>query len=254
MAGLLAHNDVVVGELAGISPVVGREEWERLCGLFAARRRGRPPGRVHVLSGILFCGRCGARMSGVPRRMVTPYPDGSPRREYRCRSHADGGGCGRNFIDALLAESAVEVAVKTRLGDPRRAERLASRLLVVQEDRARIEKEITMLNESADTLAEKAAEWGMGRVDKAMAPILKRLRMLASELASLEEPESVGGAVQDAARAWDEAKAEGDFDTMRAMVKRAFPRLTLTPPERRMDHRVERFDWDGATRPSGDTA
>jgi site-specific DNA recombinase len=253
MAGLLAKNDVVVGELAGISPVVSREEWERLCGLFAARRRGRPAGRVHLLSGIVYCGRCGARMTGVPRRMVTPYPDGSPRREYRCRSHADGGGCGRNFIDALLAETAVLEAVKTRLGDPRRAERIAARLAVVQQDRARLEHEVTMLNESADTLAEKTAEWGAARVDKAMAPILKRLRALESELAGLEEPETARGAVQDAAREWDVAKAAGDFDTLRAMVKRAFPRLTLMPPQRRMDHRMERFDWDGATLPGGDT-
>jgi hypothetical protein len=110
-----------------------------------------------------------------------------------------------------------------------------------------------MLNESADTLAEKTAEWGAARVDKAMAPILKRLRVLESELAGPEQPEAVGTAVQDAAREWDAAKAAGDFDTLRAMVKRAFPRLTLMPPLRRMDHRVERFDWDGATLPSGDT-
>ena len=253
MAGLLAYNNEVVGELAGIVPVVSREEWERLSGLFAARRRGRPPGRVHLLSGILYCGRCGARMTGVPRRMTTPYPDGSHRREYRCRSYADAGGCGRNFIDALLAETAVAEAVKTRLGDPRRAERIAARLAVVKQDRARIEQEIAMLNESADTLAEKTAEWGAARVDKAMAPILKRLRVLESELAGLEQPEAALTAVQDAAREWDAAKAAGDFDTLRAMVKRAFFRLTLMPPQRRMDHRVERFDWDGATLPSGDT-
>jgi hypothetical protein len=111
-----------------------------------------------------------------------------------------------------------------------------------------------MLNESADTLAEKTAEWGAARVDKAMAPILKRIRALESELATLEEPETARGAVQDAAHEWDVAKAAGDFDTLRAMVKRAFPRLTLMPPQRRMDHRVERFDWDGAMLRSGDTA
>jgi DNA invertase Pin-like site-specific DNA recombinase len=249
VAGLLELNGAIVGELAGVEPVVTREEWERLCGLFAARRRGRPAGRVHLLSGIVYCGRCGMRMSGVPRRTQTPYPDGSPRREYRCRSMADAGGCGRNFIDALLAETAVGEAVKTRLGDPRRAERIAARLAVVREDRARIEREIALLNESADTLAEKTAAWGTARVDKAMAPILKRITSLETELATLEKPEGVHIAARDAAREWDEAKAEGDFDTMRAMVKRAFPRLTLTPPERHMDHRVERFDWDGVTLP-----
>jgi site-specific DNA recombinase len=254
VAGLVELNGEIVGKLAGVEPVVSREEWERLCAVFDGRRRGRPPGRVHLLSGILYCGRCGMRMSGVPRRMVTPYPDGSKRREYRCRSMADSGGCGRNFIDALLAETAVAEAVKTRLGDPRRAERIAARLAVAREDRARIEREIHMLNERADFLAEKTAEWGPERVDKGMAPILKRLGKLRSELAALEEPETAQVAAQDATAEWDKAQAAGDFDTMRAMVKRAFPRLTLIPPARRMDHRVERFDWDGATLPNATVA
>src|SRR6266542_886141 len=158
LAGLVQHNGEIIGALAGVDPVVSREEWERACGIFAGRRRGRPAGRVHMLSGLVLCARCGQRMSGVPRRGLTPYADGSLRREYRCRAAADRpGSCGRNHIDALAAENAVEHAVKTRLGDPRRAERLARKLARARADRARLESEMATLRESADELATKTA-------------------------------------------------------------------------------------------------
>ncbi|MCW6009829.1 recombinase family protein [Micromonospora sp. CPCC 205371] len=248
MAGLLSHNGEVVGELAGVEAVVSREEWERLCSIFAARKRGRPAGRVHLLSGLMFCGTCGAPMRGHPRKSSTPYADGSPRREYRCRS-VDGNenGCRGVFIDAKVAEDAVEEAVKQRLGDPRNVARLAKRAATTQAERARIEGEISRLNEQADTLAEKTALWGAARVDKAMGPILRRIDALTKELAGLDAPDTVSAASRDAVREWDQAKERGDIEELRAMVKRAFPRLTITPRQMNQDHRPERFDWDGKT-------
>ena len=38
----------------------------------------------------------------------------------------------------------------------------------------------------------------------------------------------------------------GDLETLRAMVKRAFPRLTLRAPAVYNDNSPTRFDWDGA--------
>jgi len=186
-------------------------------------------------------------MSGVPRRGLTPYADGSLRREYRCRAAADRpGSCGRNHIDALAAENAVEHAVKTRLGDPRRAERIARKLARAREDRARLESEMATLRESADELATKTAKWGVARVDKAMEPILSRLSQLESALAGIDEPEDADTAAADAAQAWDDAKARGDLPTLRAMIKRAFPNLTLRPATKWNDHSPTRFDWDGS--------
>src|SRR5215207_5669804 len=151
VAALSVHRGEVVGTLAGVEPVVSREEWERLRGVLDGRKRGRPAGRVHLLSGLMRCGGCGRPLTGVPRRATTPNPDGSPRREYRCRRDPGYAGCGRNHIDARVAEAAVAEAVKTRLGDPRRAERIAARLAQVRDERADIDAEIARLSESADS-------------------------------------------------------------------------------------------------------
>jgi len=116
VAGLVVHRGEILGVLAGVEPVVSREEWERMCALFDARRLGRPAGRVHWLSGLLRCGQCGGTVTGMPRGSLPPYPDGSPKREYRCRRTADKPGCGLVHIDGKAAEAAVAEAVKTRLG------------------------------------------------------------------------------------------------------------------------------------------
>ncbi len=254
LAGLCEYSGTIVGTLAGVEPVVSREEWERLCGLFAARKLGRPPGKVHVLAGLIRCGRCGRPMLGAPRRNLPPYPDGSFKREYRCRRNSDRPECcGANYIDGLTADRAVGEAVKARLGDPRHAERIARRLATVQEQRAGIAAEINRLDASADDLAEKTAAWGVERVEKAMTPILRRIDQLQTQLAGLDEPEDAHTATADAVQAWDEAHERGDVDALRTMVRRAFPRLTLRPHTKRGDHSVERFDWDGTTLPSEPT-
>jgi DNA invertase Pin-like site-specific DNA recombinase len=246
LAGLLEHNGQILGTAVGVTAAVERAEWERMCGLFAGRRRGRPPGRVHVLSGRMRCGRCGCLMTGFPRRGKGFYADGSPRREYRCGKSVDHPErCGRNHIDALVAEQAVAEAVVARLGDPRRAERIAAASVAMREQRAALEGELANLNETADRLATKTAAWGVERVDAAMVPILERVGEIHSELAGLAEPETAEAAAADAAQAWTDAMQRRDFDAMRVMVKRAFPRLALRPQSGWNDHSAERIDLDG---------
>jgi DNA invertase Pin-like site-specific DNA recombinase len=248
VAGLLEfRGGEVVGQLAGVEPIVSREEWERMLAIFAGRRRGRPAGLgTYVLSGLVRCARCGNPLYGAVRPNMKPYQDGSVRREYRCRTSADSPrACGRNLIDFRVAEEAVGEAVKARLGDPRRADRIGRHLAAVRAERDEIYAEIAALEESADGLAEKTAEWGLERVNKAMRPITARLETLNAKLASLETPESPVAAAEDAARAWDEAWERGDIPALRAMVKRAFPRLALRPGEYWGDHSPARFDWDG---------
>lgn len=263
LAGLNMHRKEILGELAGVEPVVSVEDWTRLCAILDGRKRGRPAGqvsghgsetgaryRVHWLSGLPGCGRCGTPgMTGVPRPVSTPYPDGSPKREYRCRRDPDGGkpGCGRNHIDARVAEEAVGQAVIRRLGDPRRADRIAARLSKVRDERAKIETEMVSLRDTADRLAEKTVDWGEERVDIAMKPILVRLKKLQDQLADLDQPDSTRLAAGDAAAAWHDAEQRGDFEFMRAMARRAFPRLTIKPQAFYNDHTIDRIDWDGAT-------
>jgi len=247
LAGLVVHGGEVVTELVNAEPVVSREEWERMCSLFAARKRGRPPSPVHLLSGLMRCAQCGTTLVGAPRRQLPPYPDGSFKREYRCRRTNDPNraGCGANHIDGLTADHIVAVAVKARLGDPRRAQRIAARLAQVREQRASIEADIARWDEAADELAAKTAAWGVARVDKAMAPILREITKLRERLAGLDEPEDHQLAAADAARAWDQAAQRHDFGVLRAMIRRALPNLTLNMPARWGDHSADRFDFDG---------
>jgi site-specific DNA recombinase len=251
LAGLVAHNGQIIGAAVNVDPVVSREEWERLRALFAARTRGRPVDR-HYLSGLVRCGACGCLVYGQRRGKRPPYPDGAVRREYRCCVRPElPEACGKNTIDARLLEATVGEAVKARLGDPRRADRIAARLAEARAERGRIEAEIGFLEGEADKLAGKVARWGVDRVDAQMEPLLRRVEQLRGDLARIEDPDTEGAAAADAARAWDEAEAAGDFATLRAMVKRAFPRLTLRPREYHYDNRPERADFDGESLPDG---
>lgn len=248
VAGLLIHNGVLMGERKDVEPIVSREEWERLCAVFDGRKRGRPTGRAHLLTGLVRCTRCGSSLAGNFRGHLPPYADGTRKREYRCRRNADHPeACGKNHIDGKLADAAVADAVKARLGDPRHADQVAKRLARSSKRRDKLTTEINRLNESADTLAEKTAAWGAERVDKAMAPILDRLNRLNAELATLDEPVDGVRVSADVAAEWDQAAERGDFETMRAMIRRAFPRLMLRPPAHFRDHSFTRFDWDGTS-------
>lgn len=243
VAGLLKFRGEVAGELVNADPIVTPEEWRRLCGIFDARRRGRPTGRSYMLSGVIRCGRCGEKLYGRTRPGT---PNGAAWREYTCRRNADSpGGCGRNVIEAQYAEDAVTDAVKRRLGDPRRAERMARHLASARATRTKLDAERAILQDSADGLALKTAAWGLARVEMAMAPILERMTKIDAALAELDDVETPETAIGEATRTWEEAKAKEDVDALRAMVKRAFPRLAIRPHEMPLDLRPERFDWEG---------
>jgi site-specific DNA recombinase len=247
-AGLLVHKGEIIGELAGVTPIVSREEWERMCALLDGRKTGRPPGPVHVLSSTIRCGLCGKKLRGGPRSHLPAYPDGSIRREYRCMRSPDYQGCGKLHIDALAAELAVDEAMRARLGDPRRAAKMAAHLSKVSERRAKIEAEIATLHESTDELATRTAAWGLDRVDKAMAPLLARTKALQAQLATLDGPAPADTAAADAVAAWEDAWTRHDIPAMRAMIKRTFPNLTLTPQTHYNDHGPHRLLWDPPTR------
>ncbi|WP_322749862.1 MULTISPECIES: hypothetical protein [unclassified Frankia] len=59
----------------------------------------------------------------------------------------------------------------------------AQQLTAARAERGRIEAEIAGLEDNADSLSEKTATWGVARVDRAMAPILRRIGELRAELA-----------------------------------------------------------------------
>jgi DNA invertase Pin-like site-specific DNA recombinase len=248
VAGLLNFRGEVAGKLATIEPIVSREEWERMCAIFDGRKRGRPLTPIHKLSAVLWCGTCGHKLYGFTRPRLDE--NGGTWREYRChRTASMPDSCGHNVIDALYAEEIIKDAVIRRLGDPRRAERVAWYLAHARDEREKLREQKAVLEQAADGLSQKVATWGLERVENAMGPILKEITKIDQKLATIQDTETLETATRDAASTWNEAVERTDMPALREMVHRAFPRLTIRPPERPHDNRPERFDWEGETRP-----
>lgn len=122
---------------------------------------------------------------------------------------------------------------------------MAAHAARVDSQRAAIQAEMDRLNADADALAEKTARWGGARVDKAMAPILRRIDELETQKTTLGEAESPQIAAREVAEEWDRAEREGDLAAMRAMVKTAFPRLAVRYRTGWGDHSLARIAFDG---------
>lgn len=256
LAGINTHHGEEVGVLPG-EPVLDRETWERMVAVMAARTPGRQPSGRYLLTNLLYCGRCGHRLTGRPQRQRAPYPEtGDPEldadrtpRQYWCQKQAGpNSGCGRLNVDQRMADAVVEEMVKATLGDPRHADRLKRRAAKVRAERDKVSHEISRLEEDAEALASKVATWGIQRVDAAMRPIDARLQVLRGKLLALDDPDADTNPSEatEAAAEWDNA-ASGEH--RRAMVRRAFPRgITVLPTQGRgrqtLDGTRRRFVWE----------
>jgi hypothetical protein len=68
LAGLRAHHGVIVGE-GQWAAIIDRATHERLVAYFAdPGRRRTSPARLNLLSGLMFCGRCGGQLFYMRRR------------------------------------------------------------------------------------------------------------------------------------------------------------------------------------------
>lgn len=109
IAGLRSHHSAVVA-VGTWEPIIDRATWEQLRAVLAARAVGHtgPRGRRHLLSGLLFCGRCDQRM----------YPQVDPRRSltYQCQSSPSKGGCGGMRIVAAPLEQLLLDGLFARAG------------------------------------------------------------------------------------------------------------------------------------------
>lgn len=84
IAGLRYHRGALVGPAAW-EPIITEAEHRQIRARFGGRQAPTP--RVNPLVGLLYCGRCGTRM--IAHRAY------SGKRQYRCSSEPDRGGCGR---------------------------------------------------------------------------------------------------------------------------------------------------------------
>jgi site-specific DNA recombinase len=115
IAGLRQHRGEVVGPAAW-DPILDRRTWEQLQAHFLTPARRRVGAGRRLLTGLLVCGRCGARL-------ISGQNNG--QRAYVCRKYAGFDGCGGLAMIAEPLEELITEAVLIRLDSPELAERLA---------------------------------------------------------------------------------------------------------------------------------
>ncbi len=179
----------VVGRLPG-SPIVSEDDFEQVCGIFAARRRGRPA--RYLCAAVAVCGApgCGFPLYGRARKELKPYADGSVRRHYWCVKSV--GGCGKTSIDQRALDKAASVLVVEILSDPRNTAAIETAAAAIASEAARLDLEIAEAEAVAEALADRLGrgEIALTRYDVAVRPLDMRIAKLKDERAALPTPGS----------------------------------------------------------------
>ena len=165
--------------------ILTQEQWDRIEArrLSTARNWAKSsPIRKYVLTGLVYCGRCGEKLQGAGRYTGPGKP---PKRRYRCKAGASLGlaGCGRTHRAADPLELLVTEAVLHVFDDPNIAVMLAPphdeqtvRQLVSEFERrkAKLGQLVTdyatdLLNREQFALAKSIAEAGIVEAREALA-------------------------------------------------------------------------------------
>jgi hypothetical protein len=116
LAGLRKHHTEAYPSQE-IAPIVGARDWERVHALLTAPGRGVYAGeRARALSGLVRCGRCGARMSVKRRPCPRPGVVGAPL--YRCFRRPGLGACGGMVVTAEPLERLIGEVLAEYLDTP----------------------------------------------------------------------------------------------------------------------------------------
>lgn len=99
IAGLMRGPDGQLVPARGYKPIIGRDQWEAVQAVLGTvKPSGRGVVRVHLYSGLVFCGGCGARM----------VPQG---KRWACVPHV-AGGCNKVFRDLARVNAVVDGVIE----------------------------------------------------------------------------------------------------------------------------------------------
>ena len=226
----------VVGRLPG-EPIVAEEDFERVCAIFAARRRGRPT--RYLCAAVAVCGApgCGFPLYGRARKELKLYTDGSMRRHYWCVKSI--GGCGKTSIDQRALDKAAGILTVEILSDPRNTAAIETAAAAIADEAARLDVEIAEAEAVADALADRLGrgEISLTRYDVAVRPLDKRIAKLKDERAALPASGSAPVPLQPAEASreqwqlrWDNAEDKERRDLLKMALRGRH--LVIAPVER----------------------
>lgn len=208
--GVIEYDGVEVSRIPG-DPIISPDDFERMEGVFASRRAGRPASEKYLCSGIALCGKCSGRLTGRPRRGLGP--DGEPKREYLCVKRQGRGGCWGVVVDGGSLDTWVKHFVIARLSASQNAPLVSAALAKARsmaDKAAHLAEEIRQAEELAQALADRLGrgEINLVRFDAAVGPLDKRLAVLRAEAKALA-PSTPGPTAaltrEEAAELWQQS-------------------------------------------------
>jgi DNA invertase Pin-like site-specific DNA recombinase len=236
IVGVRVHNGAEYP--AAWPAILDAETWERLCLLLTSgdRMKGaaRKGGRSYLLTGMIFCGRCGGE--GMARAQLIGYGkrdhrDLQARRRYYCRATDDRGvqvGCGKVTRLAEPVEALVREAVLERLDSPGMAEALGAAaqndevagLLGAYQNR-KLKLDDLVADYASGLLNREQLAQAKAIVEDAMEDLRRRMDKLSSGrvLAALPAGRSIR----------EEWEAADDLDWRRSLVSLLVERVVIYP-------------------------
>ena len=201
-------------------PIIPRERWERLRATLAVRPRGRRP-RSFLLSGFLFCGRCGYRLHSH----ATAKDSKLRRRRYRCEKGVNPNACSSLSVEA----DAVEHEVVARVLEAASGANIAS--IRMERRIAETQSLVTVIADDEALLTDLAADLGARRISRAewlaaRPPIEERLRANRDALQALGGNDGVPPELVSVDAAGFEAL---DFEAKRGLLAMFIDRVIIDP-------------------------
>lgn len=185
-AGGIVHEGKVVG-LAENS-IVDRVTFDEFTAMMNSRKRGRPSGLgQHLGSGLLECGHCGRRLTGLTQKgktYTTPEGEVQPARQYAC-----GGthGCQKVKILAEPVDRILKARAVRFLSDPAHAARISATISDANTRLDQITFELETKRGRLSLLAQRLGEGDMelDEYDAARKPLKAAIAKLEAEQAQL---------------------------------------------------------------------
>lgn len=221
IAGLRSHRGSVVGP-AVWPPVIDTATHERLRAILTDpardRGQGKPP---KLMTGLLFCGLCGHKMTSQPKKSQKP---GAPRLpSWRCPQDIDDA-CGKVRISGPEVEDTIVAAAHERLLDTE------GRPKLVRADDAELLAELATLDERRAELAELWAAGDIAVADWRAATTALDARRASTERALADHAITAARAVQiDNGAEMVVTWADLDTERRRIVLQSVIERVVVAP-------------------------
>jgi DNA invertase Pin-like site-specific DNA recombinase len=224
-------------------PVFDPATWERLQLAISARQSTKSIARKYLLTGLVYCGKCGQQLNGATKR---DHPGRPLRRTYHCRVQGDTkreGGCGGVVRNADALEHFIRECIVYRLDTPALAD------LLGRDNDGQLREHLEQLRLARERVNALVDDYASGLLNRQQ---FSRAKTLAeAEVESLAElvnrTQSTTVAVEPGQTVRDAWMQNGD-DWRRSLMSLFIKRIVLKPgntkPFYNVDGKTMRFDPD----------